>query len=63
MTTPQEPPPFLSLRTAVILLIAFVIGAVMGTLALLGGIPAAGATAAGLTGAGAAVPVLHKLVR
>ncbi|MGW4566563.1 hypothetical protein ACWEN3_30590 [Streptomyces sp. NPDC004561] len=61
--TPQNPQPFLSLHTAVVLLIAFVIGVVMGILTALTGVPVAGAVAAGLTSAGAGVPVLRTLIR
>lgn len=63
MTTPQNTQPFLSLHTAVILLIAFVFGVVMGILTALTGVPVAGAIAAGLTSAGANVPVLRTLIR
>ncbi|MCX5269383.1 hypothetical protein [Streptomyces sp. NBC_00199] len=63
MTTPQSTPPFLSLHTAVILLIAFVFGTVMGILTALTGVPVAGAIAAGLTSAGANIPVLRTLIR
>lgn len=63
MTTPQNSQPFLSLHTAVVLLIAFVIGVVMGTLAALTDVPVAGAVAVGLTSAGASVPVLRNLIR
>ncbi|MFH9663236.1 hypothetical protein ACH4NF_33710 [Streptomyces sp. NPDC017248] len=63
MTTPRNSQPFLSLHTAVVLLVAFVIGVVMGTLAVLADVPVAGAVAVGLTSAGTAVPVLCKLIR
>ncbi|MEU8030671.1 hypothetical protein AB0C13_18805 [Streptomyces sp. NPDC049099] len=63
MTTPQNSQSFLSLHTAVVLLIAFVIGVVMGTLTVLTGAPVAGAVAAGLTNAGASIPVLRNLIR
>ncbi|WP_329331384.1 hypothetical protein OG866_01265 [Streptomyces sp. NBC_00663] len=63
MTTPQNSQPFLPLRTAVVLLIAFVIGVVMGILAGLAGAPVAGAVAVGLTSTGASVPVLCTLIR
>ncbi|GAA3807283.1 hypothetical protein ACFS5L_42365 [Streptomyces phyllanthi] len=59
-TSPE--PPFLSLHTTVVLLVAFVIGLVMGSLTLLSGVPVAGAVVAGLTGAGSAVPVLRRLI-
>jgi predicted PurR-regulated permease PerM len=63
MTTPQSTPPFLSLHTAVVLLIAFVFGTVMGILTALTGVPVAGAIAAGLTSAAANIPVLRTLIR
>ncbi|MFD5819362.1 hypothetical protein [Streptomyces sp. NPDC127038] len=63
MTTPQNPQPFLSLHTAVVLLIAFVIGTVMGVLTLLTGAPTAAAIAAGITSAGATIPTLHTHIR
>lgn len=63
MTTPQDSQPFLSLHTAVVLLIAFVIGVVMGVLTRLAGTSAAGAVAVGLTGFGASIPVLRTLIR
>ncbi|MFE5214079.1 MULTISPECIES: hypothetical protein [unclassified Streptomyces] len=63
MTTPQNPQPFLSLHTAVVLLITFIIGVVMGTLTVLTGAPVAGAVAAGLTSAGARLPALRNLIR
>ncbi|WP_432246658.1 hypothetical protein ACRAR1_29625 [Streptomyces sanyensis] len=46
MTNSQNPQPFLSLHTAVVLLIAFVIGTVMGVLAALAGAPVPAAVAA-----------------
>ncbi|WP_327398712.1 DUF677 domain-containing protein [Streptomyces sp. NBC_01288] len=63
MTTLQNPPPFLSLHAAVVLLTAFVFGIVMGVLTALTGVPVAGAVAAGLTSAGTSVPVLRILIR
>nr|WP_309144308.1 hypothetical protein [Streptomyces sp. BR123] len=54
--------PFLSLHAAVVLLTALVIGFVVGGLSHLGGMPAPLAVLAGLA-AGAAVPVLHGLIR
>ncbi|WP_371502985.1 hypothetical protein OG871_37575 [Kitasatospora sp. NBC_00374] len=56
------PAPLLTVRTTIILLAAAVIGLVAGGLTLLGGGPAPDAVLAGLTGAGASVPVLHKLI-
>jgi uncharacterized membrane protein YgaE (UPF0421/DUF939 family) len=54
--------PFLTVHTAVVLVIAVVIGAIVGGLAFLstGGVPAA--VLAGLTATGAAVPVLRSLI-
>ncbi|MFE0453094.1 hypothetical protein ACFW2D_17775 [Streptomyces sp. NPDC058914] len=63
MTTPENPQPFLSLHTAVVLLIAFVIGVVMGVLTVLTGAPVAAAAVAGLTSAGVSVPALRTLIR
>ncbi|MFH8589045.1 hypothetical protein ACH4GP_32485 [Streptomyces celluloflavus] len=61
---PSEPdPPFLSLHTTVVRLAAAVIGIVLGCLTALAGTSAAGAVVAGLTAAGASVPVLRSLVR
>ncbi|MFD7026439.1 hypothetical protein ACFWAR_00145 [Streptomyces sp. NPDC059917] len=57
-----SPTPLLSLRTAVVLLVAFVVGLVMGGLTLLSGVPVAGALFQGLASAGVAVPVLHHLI-
>ncbi|MFJ5779869.1 hypothetical protein [Streptomyces sp. NPDC093094] len=63
MTNSQNPQPFLSLHTAVVLLIAFVIGVIMGVLAALAGAPVPAAVAAGITSAGATVVPLRSLVR
>ncbi|WP_326667562.1 hypothetical protein [Streptomyces canus] len=63
MTTPENLQPFLSLHTAVVLLIAFVVGAVLGVLTLFTGAPAAAAVAAGITSAGASISALHRLIR
>ncbi|MFD6822773.1 hypothetical protein ACFWC5_20720 [Streptomyces sp. NPDC060085] len=63
MNTPENPQPFLSLRTAVVLLIAFVIGTVMGVLTLLTGAPAAAAVAVGISSAGMSIPDLHTHIR
>ncbi|MFB7057499.1 hypothetical protein ACWF95_04840 [Streptomyces vinaceus] len=63
MTTPPETPqPFLSLHTAVVLVIALLIGGVAGGLSFLGGVPVALSVLAGLTAAGGAVPVLRGLI-
>jgi ABC-type antimicrobial peptide transport system permease subunit len=55
--------PFLSLHTTVVLLMALVIGLVMGCLTAFTGVSAAAAVIAGLTSAGASVPVLRTLIR
>ncbi|MEU4584462.1 hypothetical protein AB0F92_20565 [Kitasatospora aureofaciens] len=57
-----DPAPFLTVRTAIILLMAAFIGLIVGGLTFLSGGPAAGAVLAGLTGAGASVLGLQKLV-
>ncbi|AWZ06342.1 MULTISPECIES: hypothetical protein [unclassified Streptomyces] len=63
---PQVPPPpgpFMTVRTALILLSSAVLGATTGGLAVLaGGGPAAGALA-GLAAAGACVSALHSLLQ
>ncbi len=64
--TPQSPPdsdPLLTVRTTTILFAAAFIGLVSGGLTFLSSHSAAVAVLAGLTGAGASVPVLHQLVR
>ncbi|MGW4440802.1 hypothetical protein ACWELO_34650 [Streptomyces sp. NPDC004596] len=58
MLTPQGPAPFLTIHTAVVLLIAVVIGLVVGGLTFLSGGAVAAAVPAGLTAAGVSVPVL-----
>ncbi|MFJ3791354.1 hypothetical protein [Kitasatospora sp. NPDC090091] len=63
--TPQNQPgpaPFLTVRTAIILVAAVVIGLVVGGLTFLGGGPVAAAVLAGLTGSGASVLGLHQLI-
>lgn len=62
-TPPNEPDPFLTAHAAIVLLTAAFIGLVVGGLTFLSGGLAAGAVLAGLTGFGASVPVLHKLIR
>lgn len=57
------PEPFLSLHTTVVLLVALVIGLVVGGLTALAGSSAAAAVIAGLTASGAATPVLRTLIR
>ncbi|AEY85287.1 hypothetical protein SHJG_0005 [Streptomyces hygroscopicus subsp. jinggangensis 5008] len=60
--TPQGPAPFLTIHTAVVLLIAVVIGLVVGGLTFLSGGAVAAAVLAGLTAAGVSVPVLRSLI-
>ncbi len=64
MTTPRETDqPFLSLHTAVVLVVALLIGCAAGGLSFLGGVPVALSVLAGLTASGGAVPVLRGLIR
>ncbi|MEV0992249.1 hypothetical protein [Streptomyces sp. NPDC049949] len=64
MTTPRESDqPFLSLHTAVVLVIALLIGCAVGGLSFMGAVPLALCVLAGLTAAGGAVPVLRGLIR
>lgn len=63
MTTFGNPQPFLSLHTAVVLLIALAIGFVIGALTLITGAPAAAALIAGLTSAGVSVVPLRGLIQ
>lgn len=59
----SEPePPFMPLHTAVVLLMAVVIGLVAGCLTALTDASVAGAALVGLTAAGASVPVLRTLI-
>lgn len=60
--TPSEPGPFMSLHTALVLLIAVVIGLIVGGLSFLSGTSAAGAVLAGLISTGGSVPVLRTLI-
>jgi hypothetical protein len=60
--TPRGPAPFLTIHTAVVLLIAVVIGLVVGGLTFLSGGAVAAAVLAGLTAAGVSVPVLRSLI-
>ncbi|MFF1909127.1 hypothetical protein [Kitasatospora sp. NPDC058218] len=57
-----EPSPFLTVRTALVLLAAAVIGLVIGGLTFLSGGHAAVAAVAGLTASGASVLGLHTLI-
>jgi hypothetical protein len=60
--TPQGPAPFLTIHTAVVLLIAVVIGLIAGGLTFLSGGAVAAAVLAGLTAAGVSIPVLRTLI-
>ncbi|CAL9674376.1 hypothetical protein SUDANB178_07887 (plasmid) [Streptomyces sp. enrichment culture] len=60
--TPQGPAPFLTIHTAVVLLIAVVIGLIVGGLTFLSGGAVAAAVLAGLTTAGVSIPVLRTLI-
>ncbi|MFD8290587.1 hypothetical protein [Streptomyces lavendulae] len=60
---PPEPGPFMTLHTALVLLAAAFIGAVVGGLTFLSGGPVAGAVLAGITASGVSVPVLRTLIR
>ncbi|MFG3105086.1 hypothetical protein ACGFZL_31845 [Streptomyces sp. NPDC048182] len=60
--TPQGPAPFLMIHTAVVLLIAVVIGLVVGGLTFLSGGAVAAAVLAGLTAAGVSIPGLRSLI-
>ncbi|MEV7130968.1 hypothetical protein [Streptomyces sp. NPDC093260] len=62
MPTPQGPAPFLTIHTAVVLLIAVVIGLIVGGLTFLSGGAVAAAVLAGLTAAGVSIPVLRSLI-
>ncbi|MFE7587758.1 hypothetical protein ACWDD9_31570 [Kitasatospora sp. NPDC001119] len=61
-TPPPAPEPFLTVRTAVILLAGALTGLVVGGLTFLGGGRAATAAVAGLAAFGASVVGLHKLI-
>ncbi|WP_333744843.1 hypothetical protein [Streptomyces ardesiacus] len=60
--TPQGPAPFLTIHTAVVLLISVVIGLIVGGLTFLSGGAVAAAVLAGLTAAGVSIPVLRSLI-
>ncbi|KIZ15647.1 hypothetical protein [Streptomyces natalensis] len=57
-----EPPPFLTMHTAIILLAAILIGLIAGTLTFLSGTLVPAAVLAGLTAAGLSIPVLRSLI-
>jgi len=61
---PQPPlqEPFLTMRTTIILLAAFVIGVFVGTLTFFTGHIAAAAVLAGLIAFGGSIPALHSLI-
>lgn len=59
---PETPSPFLTLHTALVLLIAVVIGLVVGGLTWLSGSSVAGSVLMGLVSAGGSVPVLRSLI-
>jgi hypothetical protein len=56
------PPPLLSVRAAVILLLALVCGTAVGTLTFFAGKNVAAAILAGLTATGGAIMFLHKVI-
>ena len=61
----RQPPaqaPFLTMRTAVIILAAVVIGIVVGVLSFFAGHIIAAAFLAGLCAFGGSIPVLHSLI-
>jgi hypothetical protein len=60
--TPQGLAPFLTIHTAVVLLIAVVIGLIVGGLTFLSGGAVAAAVLAGLAAAGVSVPGLRSLI-
>jgi hypothetical protein len=58
----EPPPPLLSTRTALVLLLALITGAIAATLTLLAGRSPAEAALAGLAATGASVTCFHKLI-
>jgi hypothetical protein len=60
--TPPTPPPLLSVRAAVVLLLALMCGTTVGTLTFLAGGNIAAAILTGLTATGGAVVFLHKVI-
>ncbi|MGW7046337.1 hypothetical protein ACWGDT_27320 [Streptomyces avermitilis] len=58
----SRPGPFMTQRTAIILLTAVVIGLIVGGLTFLSDTAAPGAVLAGTLSAGGSVPVLHGLI-
>lgn len=54
--------PFMTMHTVVVLLTSMFIGVIAGGLTYLTAVPVAGAVLAGLTAAGASVPVLRSLI-
>lgn len=59
---PEDPKPFLSVRTVIVLLTAAFIGAIAGVLTYFSTGNTAGAVLAGLIGVGASVPALNSLI-
>lgn len=59
----QGPGPLVTLRTALVLLLAFIIGLLVAGLSYLSGTSAAGAVLAGLLSSGCSVPTLHHLIQ
>ncbi|MDJ0382024.1 hypothetical protein [Streptomyces sp. G-G2] len=59
---PGPPSPFIPLHTAVVLLIAALVGLVAGGLTFLAGNPPAVGLLAGLGAAGTSIPVLRSLI-
>ncbi|GAA1109925.1 hypothetical protein [Kitasatospora arboriphila] len=64
-TTPStgQEPPFLTLHSTVVLLVAVAIGFVIGVLTALTSAPPAAAVIAGITSAGGSIPALRTLIR
>ncbi|PPK67895.1 hypothetical protein V5P93_007239 [Actinokineospora auranticolor] len=56
------PPPLLTVRTAVILTLGLLFGALVGGLTFLGGGAVAVAVLSGITGTGGSIAFLHKVV-
>ncbi len=61
--SPGNPGPLLDVRTAVIFVIALLVGAVIGVLTLLAGAPPAAASLAAMTSAGATITPLNSIIR
>lgn len=63
VNSPESEPPFLSVHTTVVLLAALVIGIAIGALTALTHVPITAAAIAGLTAAGASIPVIDDVLR